>query len=65
MYAHVCRKMRLLHLFILFAWLRFSLAHELVASQTHSIAVIGAGIGGSVAAYYMRQELGNDTLIDV
>jgi len=29
------------------------------------VAVIGAGVGGASAAYYLRQELGNSTRIDV
>ena len=32
---------------------------------TNRIAVIGAGIGGSSAAYFLRQELGNSTSIVV
>jgi ribulose 1,5-bisphosphate synthetase/thiazole synthase len=29
------------------------------------VAVIGAGVGGATAAYYLRQELGNRIRIDV
>ncbi|XP_038603323.1 prenylcysteine oxidase 1 [Tachyglossus aculeatus] len=39
-------------------------ARELPAPP-HKIAVIGAGIGGTSAAYYLRQKFGQDVQIDV
>ena len=36
-----------------------------VSTGNRRVSVIGGGIGGSSAAYFLRQELGNNIRIDV